>query len=113
MAAVLLVWAVYLKPDSTKRPVLARILQPPNFLGRGRGRLFSPNLRAMHDAPCLVVEGISPMHCGAVVPHYEIAGSPMVLPAQCLSGCDLPYLVEQRVGLLEREALNIGVASAA
>ena len=43
-----------------------------------RERSCALDLRAIHDAPRVIVERIAPMHRAAVVPHDQVADAPAV-----------------------------------
>jgi len=73
---------------------------------------LSLDLRAVHDAPRPGIKRIAAMHDAAVVPEDEIAGAPVVAPGQRIGGGGLPDAIEQRVGLVERQALQPCVAAA-
>src|SRR5258708_6792662 len=66
----------------------------------------------MHDPPAARIEGVAPMHGAAIVPQYEIADAPNVLPRKFRPIDEAPELVEQRLGLRKLKPDQIRVAAA-
>src|SRR5262245_41204936 len=66
----------------------------------------------MHHSPATRIEGVPSVHGAAIVPQYEIADAPNVLPRKLRSIDEAPELVEQRLGLRKLKPHQIGVAAA-
>ena len=71
---------------------------------------FALDLGAVQDPPRGRVKGITPVHGTPVVPEDEVAYTPFVVPREFLTSCIGPQLVEQRFGVSEGKAVNVGVA---
>ena len=76
-------------------------------------RTLAFDLGAMHDAPRARIERVAAMHDAPVVPEDEIAGAPLVAPAQRVGGGRLPDAIEQRVRFVERQPFEPRVAAPA
>src|SRR5262249_35124370 len=70
-------------------------------------------LRPVHDAPCVGVEAITPMHHATVVPNNEIPHTPAMDPRKAHLASMGPQLVEQRLRLLDRHVVDVGIRPAA
>src|SRR5829696_9622456 len=86
---------------------------PVLFVGSGReghrpGRPL--DLGAMHDTPCSALELVAAVHGRSVVPHHKVAELPDVLVDEAPLYGVRPQLRQERVGLLARIALDVGVA---
>ena len=73
--------------------------------------VLSLDLRAMHDAPRLLVEGVATMHHAPVVPEDEIADPPAVAPCQRVGRRNLPDSIEEGVRFVERQSFEPRVPS--
>jgi len=51
------------------------------------------------------------VHGGEIVPQHEVADAPALIPGVPRRGRVRPQPVEQGVALLERDAVNIGIAA--
>jgi len=80
--------------------------------GRRGPSALRANLSPVHDAASAGIERVAAVHRAAVVPQHQVAWPPVVPPRQPVIGRVLPDLIQQRVGLLERQAVDVGVAPA-
>src|SRR5207245_985889 len=97
---------------ASNREAQARQRAASNIVRMRRARAGF-DLRAMQDPARIVVEGITPVHGRAVVPHYEIAGLPNPAPYGCFVGGISPEPVEYRLRVRKRQSLDISVATTA
>jgi hypothetical protein len=67
------------------------------------------DLRPVHQPPGIWVEFVAAVHDAAVVPQYEVADPPLLVPGQLGAGGVRPQRIEQLLALFECETLNIGV----
>jgi solute carrier family 13 (sodium-dependent dicarboxylate transporter), member 2/3/5 len=75
-------------------------------------RMLSLDLGAVHDTPRPGIKRIATVHDAAVVPQYEVAGTPVMPPRQLIGGGDVPDAIEQRTRVFDREPLEPCVAAA-
>src|SRR5262249_59014124 len=54
------------------------------------------------------VDGGGAVHDGAVVPQYEIADAPFLVPGEALLRGVRPYRIQQLLAVPDREPVNIG-----
>src|SRR4030095_10819785 len=73
-------------------------------------RALSLDLGAVHDAARSRIERVAAVHDAAGVPPDEIAGTPAMPPGLRVSSRRLPDAIEQRVGVVERQSLQPGIA---
>src|SRR5215813_3665438 len=66
-------------------------------------------LRPVHDATGGRIEGVAAMHRAPVVPEHQVPDLPLMTPGEGLTRRLGPDVIEQRVGFLEREPLEVGV----
>src|SRR6201999_4475731 len=71
------------------------------------------DLRAMHDATFRRIEWIAPVHRATIVPQYEVADAPHVLPHQFFAVDVRPKFVQQRLGTSEIKPLDVRIAATA
>ena len=65
------------------------------------------DLRPVHDSTQCWIETITAMHGAPVVPEHKIARPPVMAPGQSVVGGYGPDVVQQRLGFLLRDALEV------
>src|SRR5690349_13692934 len=67
----------------------------------------------MHEAAQVLVKGLAAVHDAAIVPDYEIADPPLLVPGEALLRGMGPDRVEQRLALINRQATDVRAGTTA
>src|ERR1700730_14277637 len=70
------------------------------------------DLGAVHQPAALRVELVAAVEDTAIVPEYEVADLPLLVPGKFRAGWMGPECVEQLFAVFEPETLDVGVAPA-